>query len=220
MIEQNLSYSTYETGIIIKEHALECGQEKPGYECIKRGLDILFSLLGLVMVLPIIIFFGILIKLESPGPAIYKQKRIGLKGRLFTIYKLRSMYIDAEKSGAKWAEKDDPRVTKIGRFFRKARIDELPQIYNILKGDMSIVGPRPERPEFTFQFEKEIPGFINRILVKPGLTGLAQVNGGYDIGPDIKYMFDMKYIKNRNIRLDFVIILKTLKIIFSGHGAR
>ena len=131
------------------------------------------------------------------------------------------MKTDAEKiGGAQWAEKDDPRITKIGRFIRKTRIDELPQLVNILKGDMSLIGPRPERPELTYEFEQDIPGFIDRLLVKPGLTGWAQVNGGYDITPAEKLVLDLEYINNRSIMLDMKIILKTAKVVLTGDGAR
>lgn len=118
------------------------------------------------------------------------------------------------------AQKDDPRVTKIGKFIRKTRIDEIPQLFNILKGDMSLIGPRPERPELTYEFDKEIPGFIERLSIKPGLTGLAQVNGGYDISPKDKLKWDMIYIKNRSILLDISIVLKTVGVVFTGEGAR
>ena len=136
------------------------------------------------------------------------------------FHKLRSMRTDAEKFGAQWAEKNDPRITKVGKFIRKTRIDEIPQLFNILKGDMSIIGPRPERPEFTQEFNEEIPGFINRLAVKPGLTGWAQINGGYDITPQEKLVEDIYYIENRSILLDFKIILKTVKVVLTGHGAR
>lgn len=130
------------------------------------------------------------------------------------------MYIDAEKNGAQWAKKNDARVTKIGAFIRRTRIDEIPQLINMLKGDMSLVGPRPERPIFTEQFNKEIPGFKNRIVVKPGITGWAQVNGGYDISPKEKLEFDIYYIKNLSLFMDVKIIFKTIKVIFTGEGAR
>ena len=151
------------------------------FDFYQRVLNILLSLIGLAIGIPLIIIFGIRIKIEDNGPITYKQERLGKGGKRFYIYKLRSMRTDAEKFGAQWAEKDDPRITKVGRFIRKTRIDEIPQLFNILKGDMSLIGPRPERPQFTEQFNREIPGFINRLAVKPGLTGWAQVNGGYDM---------------------------------------
>ncbi|MGL5641749.1 MAG: sugar transferase, partial [Paraclostridium sp.] len=145
----------------------------------------------------------------------------GKNEKKFLVYKMRSMRVDAEKhGGAQWAQKDDPRVTKIGKFIRKTRIDEIPQLFNILKGDMSLIGPRPERPELTYEFDKEIPGFIERLSIKPGLTGLAQVNGGYDISPKDKLKWDMIYIKNRSILLDINIVFKTVGVVFTGEGAR
>ncbi len=190
------------------------------YNVYSRVLDILLSLLGLVIGIPLIIIFGIIIKLEDGGPIIYKQERVGKQGKTFYLYKLRSMRVDAEKYGVQWAQSNDPRISKVGSFIRKTRIDELPQLFNILKGDMSVVGPRPERPMFTMQFNDEIDGFVNRLLMKPGLTGLAQVNGGYDISPKEKLEYDLYYIKNRNIFMDLNIILKTICIILTGNGAR
>lgn len=151
------------------------------FDLYQRIMDLVLSIIGLVIGLPLIAIFGILIKIEDKGPITYKQERLGKCGRRFYIYKLRSMRTDAEKFGAQWAEKDDPRITKVGKFIRKTRIDEIPQLFNILKGDMGLIGPRPERPNFTVQFNEEIPGFINRLAIKPGLTGWAQVNGGYEI---------------------------------------
>ncbi|HEY8362361.1 exopolysaccharide biosynthesis polyprenyl glycosylphosphotransferase [Caldicoprobacter faecalis] len=189
------------------------------YEKIKRVMDIVLSLIGLVIAIPLMLIFGIAIKLESKGPVFYCQERVGKNGKVFMLYKLRSMYQNAEENGAKWAEKDDPRVTKVGRIMRKTRIDELPQLFNVLKGDMSIVGPRPERPIFTYQFNEQIPGFVNRLQVKPGLTGWAQVNGGYELGPAEKLEYDLYYIENRSIWMDIKIMLKTVKVILTGKGA-
>ena len=143
-----------------------------------------------------------------------------MQGKHFMIYKLRSMRLDAEANGAQMAEEDDPRITKIGRFIRKTRIDELPQVINVFKGDMSIIGPRPERPIFVVQFNEEIPGFIERLRVKPGITGWAQVNGGYDISTKEKLDLDMYYINHQSIFLDMKILFKTIKIIFTEEGAR
>ena len=130
------------------------------------------------------------------------------------------MYIDAEKDGPKWASENDERITKVGRIIRKTRIDELPQLFNILKGDMSIIGPRPERPELIKEFIKYIPDFNDRLLVKPGITGWAQVNGGYSLTPEEKLEFDKYYIKNRGFKLDLLILIKTIIVIFTSHGAR
>lgn len=190
------------------------------YNFYSRILDICLSLIGLVIGIPLIAVFGILIKLEDNGPIIYKQERVGKYGKLFNVYKLRSMRVDAEKYGAQWAQNNDPRILKIGKFIRKTRIDEIPQLFNILKGDMSIVGPRPERPMFTMQFNDEIDGFINRLLVKPGLTGWAQVNGGYEMTPEEKLKWDIDYIKSRNIFIDIRIIFRTIKVVLTGEGAR
>ncbi len=190
------------------------------YDIFKRIMDIILALIGLIIGIPLIIIFGIAIAVESPGGIFYTQDRLGKDGKVFKIYKLRSMVCNAEKNGAQWAEKDDPRVTKVGSFIRKTRIDEIPQLFNVLKGDMSIIGPRPERPIFTEKFNEEIPGFIDRLQVKLGLTGWAQVNGGYDLTPREKWELDMYYIENRGVKLDTLIILKTIKVILTGDGAR
>ncbi|HBF6187956.1 TPA: sugar transferase [Clostridioides difficile] len=190
------------------------------FDLYQRIMDLVLSIVGLVIGSPLIAIFGILIKIEDKGPITYKQERLGKCGRRFYIYKLRSMRTDAEKFGAQWAEKDDPRITKVGKFIRKTRIDEIPQLFNILKGDMGLIGPRPERPNFTVQFNEEIPGFINRLAIKPGLTGWAQVNGGYEITPEEKLKEDIYYIKNRSILLDFKILFKTVKVVLTGDGAR
>ncbi|MED4299088.1 exopolysaccharide biosynthesis polyprenyl glycosylphosphotransferase [Geobacillus stearothermophilus] len=190
------------------------------YPYIKRFLDILLSLLALPIAIPIILIFAVIIKLETPGPAFFLQERVGLHGKYFKVIKLRSMGVNAEKNGAQWATKNDPRVTKVGAFIRKTRIDELPQLFNVLKGDMSLIGPRPERPMFTAQFNEEIPGFIDRLQVKPGITGWAQVNGGYDITPREKLELDRYYINNMSFWLDLKIILKTIKVCLTGDGAR
>lgn len=190
------------------------------FDIYQRVLDIVLSVIGLLIGIPLMVIFGILIKVEDNGPITYKQERLGKGGKKFYIYKLRSMRTDAEKFGAQWAEKDDPRITKVGKFIRKTRIDEIPQLFNILKGDMSIIGPRPERPSFTEEFNKEIPGFINRLAVKPGLTGWAQVNGGYEITPEEKLKEDIFYIKNRSILLDLKILFKTVQVVLTGDGAR
>mgnify|MGYP001220281282 CR=1 FL=1 len=190
------------------------------YSYVKRLLDILFSLLALPIAIPIVFIFAIIIKIESTGPAFFLQERVGLRGKYFKIIKLRSMKVNAEVNGAQWATKNDPRITKVGAFIRKTRIDELPQLLNVLKGDMSLIGPRPERPMFTAQFNEEIPGFIDRLQVRPGITGWAQVNGGYDLSPKHKLDLDLYYIKNMGFWLDFKIIIKTIKVCLTGDGAR
>lgn len=193
---------------------------KPVYTVIKRIFDILVSLLaGIVLLIPMGII-AIAIKLDSKGPVLYRQERLGLNGKRFTIFKFRSMCVDAEENGPQWAELVDERCTRVGRFLRKCRLDELPQLWNIFRGDMSLVGPRPERPYFYDQFETYIHGFCNRLVVQPGLTGLAQVNGGYDLKPEEKIIFDMEYIGKRSIRMDLGCILKTVRLVFTHKGAR
>ena len=205
-VRNNLDYSLVKESIV--------------YNVYSRILDIGLSLIGLTIGIPLVIIFGILIKLEDKGPIIYKQERVGKHGKLFNVYKLRSMRVDAEKYGAQWAQDNDPRILKVGNFIRKTRIDEIPQLFNILKGDMSIVGPRPERPMFTMQFNDDIDGFINRLLVKPGLTGWAQVNGGYEMTPEEKLKWDIDYIQSRSIFIDIMIIVRTVKVVLTGDGAR
>ena len=192
-----------------------------GYFVFKRIADVVLTILASPFIISLVAIFAVAVKVDSKGPAFYTQMRIGKGQKEFKIYKLRSMKIDAESdTGAVWAEKDDPRVTKVGRFIRKVRIDELPQFLNVLIGDMSIIGPRPERADLTWQFEKEIPGFINRLSIRPGITGWAQVNGGYDISPAEKLAFDTVYINNMSLKQDMVIVGKTIGVIFTGHGAR
>lgn len=195
-------------------------KEDKFFEFTKRVIDLIVSFIIAIISSPFMIIAAFFIKLEDGGPILYKQERVGLNEKKFFIYKLRSMRIDAEKYGAQWADKNDSRVTKIGKIIRLTRLDEIPQLYNVFKGDMSIIGPRPERPIFTEQFENEIPGFKNRLLVKPGLTGWAQVTGGYDMTPEEKFHADMYYIENRNLKLEFKILLKTVLVVLTGEGAR
>ena len=190
------------------------------YDILKNCFEFILSFVFLIITLPICLIVCIAIYLELGVNPIYTQKRVGLNGRVFKIYKLRSMYIDAEKDGPRWASENDERVTKVGRIIRKTRIDELPQLVNILKGDMSIIGPRPERPELIKEFIKYLPDFNDRLLVKPGITGWAQVNGGYTLTPKEKLEFDKYYIQNRGFRLDLLILIKTIMVIFTRHGAR
>ena len=190
------------------------------FDFVKRAFDIVLSLLGLVcMVLPMIVI-AVVIRLDTPGPAIYKQERLGLNRKPFTIYKFRSMYTNAEDDCPKWAEKEDTRVTPVGRILRNPRLDELPQLWNILCGEMSFVGPRPERDCFYVIFEEYIPHFGQRMLVKPGLTGWAQVHGGYDLEPEEKIVFDLEYINKRSFMMELDCILRTVKLVFTHDGAR
>lgn len=186
------------------------------YRRIKRIIGLLISIPSLLLIIPICLIACIFIVIESSGNPIYIQERIGLNGQSFSIYKLRSMYQDAEKNGHKWASKNDTRITKVGRFIRKTRIDELPQIINVIKGEMSIIGPRPERPEFINEFLKDIPNFNERLAVRPGITGWAQVNGGYELTPKDKLVYDLFYINHESIKLDFLILLKTIKVMLPG----
>ena len=190
------------------------------YENIRSSIEFIFCLILLMLAVPICILACIAIYIELRVNPIYTQKTCWINGRVFKIYKLRSMYIDAEKDGPKWASENDERITKVGRIIRKTRIDELPQLVNILKRDMSFIGPRPERPELIEEFLKNIPDFNDRLLVKPGITGWAQVNGGYSLTPKEKLEFDKYYIQNRGFKLDLLILLKTIIVIFTRHGAR
>ena len=189
---------------------------------LKRLLDIIFSLFFIIVSLPLMIFTIILIVWDTPGGAIYTQKRVGKKGKEFTVIKFRSMVKNAEeKTGAVWAEKYDPRITKVGRFIRGTRLDEFPQLFNILMGDMSFVGPRPERKIFVDQFTKEIPLYSRRLNVKPGLTGWAQVKHKYDESIDdvkVKLAYDIFYLENMSLLLDLKIILQTIIVMLKFKG--
>lgn len=189
----------------------------------KRIFDITASCILLALTLPIIVIFAGLVKLDSKGPAFFRQQRVGLYGEPFTLIKLRSMRTDAEKDGAKWAEENDPRITRLGRFIRKVRIDELPQTWSVLKGEMSFVGPRPEVPAFVESLEEEIPFYGERHMVKPGITGWAQINYPYGASVEdsrCKLEYDLYYAKNYTPFLDFVILLQTLRVILWPEGAR
>lgn len=191
-----------------------------GYLLTKRLFDILASsVAGAVLLVPMLVI-GILIRLESKGPAVYSQERLGMDGRPFIMYKFRSMILDAEPEGPCWAEEDDPRCTRIGRFLRRSRLDELPQLYNILIGDMSFVGPRPERACFYEEFSRYIPDFRKRLLVQPGLTGYAQVNGGYHLKPEEKLRYDLEYMEKRTFLLDMRCIFRTVPVMLTQDGAR
>jgi exopolysaccharide biosynthesis polyprenyl glycosylphosphotransferase len=189
---------------------------------LKRLADIFIALTLLILLSPVLLITALLIRLESRGPALYRQIRLGLDNRPFSMHKLRSMRTDAEKStGAKWADKNDSRVTRIGRFIRKVRLDELPQLWNILVGEMSFVGPRPERPEFTQKLREKIPFYDLRHLVKPGLTGWAQVMypyGASDEDAREKLQYELFYIKNYSFELDIKIVLKTVSVVLFGAG--
>jgi sugar transferase (PEP-CTERM system associated) len=190
---------------------------------IKRLFDFAVSGLILFLVLPIIAFTAIAIRIDSPGPILYKQRRMGKGQKEFAIYKFRSMCNDAEKDGARWATERDPRITTIGKILRITHIDEIPQIWNIFKGDMSLVGPRPERPEFVQMLNNKIPYYFVRHTVKPGMTGWAQVNYRYGASVEDsknKLECDLYYIKNMSLFLDFKILLRTIGVVLLGDGAR
>ncbi|MGN0544194.1 MAG: sugar transferase [Acutalibacteraceae bacterium] len=201
------------------EDFIKVSGSKP-YLFFKRMFDIVLSfVLGVLLLVPMLII-AVWIKLDSDGPVLFRQERLGKGGEPFIIYKFRSMRTDAEKDGPRWAEVDDERVTRAGHFLRRTRLDELPQIWNVFIGNMSIVGPRPEREFFYSLFEQYVPGFRNRLIVKPGVTGLAQVNGGYELDPASKLKFDMEYIERRSASLDIMCMLKTVKVVFTQEGAR
>ena len=190
----------------------------------KRTIDLILSLFLLVVFSPPIALIALLIKLDSPGPVIFSQERVGRKGRIYRVHKFRSMVKDAEKiSGPVWAQDDDKRITRVGKIIRKLRFDEIPQLWNVLKGDMSFVGPRPERPFFVAELEKRIPYFNERASVKPGITGWAQVCYGYGASVEDameKLNYDLFYIKNMSILMDLLIVLRTIKIVLFRKGSR
>jgi exopolysaccharide biosynthesis polyprenyl glycosylphosphotransferase len=196
--------------------------KKRGYEFTKRLFDTVFAVVIGIISLTLYPFIALIIKMSSPGPVFYKQKRVGQASRIFEIIKFRTMRKDAEKStGAIWTTENDPRITSVGNFLRKTRLDELPQVWNILKGEMSFVGPRAERPEFHVTLQKNVPFYEERYLIKPGLTGWAQINFRYgssvkDTAEKLKY--DLYYIKNRSLLLDLGIILKTVRIASQQAG--
>jgi sugar transferase (PEP-CTERM system associated) len=190
---------------------------------LKNIMDITMALICLIITMPLVILTAIFIKMESKGPVVYSQIRMGLNEKPFIVYKFRSMYSDVEKKGAVWAQENDPRITNVGKIIRFLRIDELPQLWNVLKGEMSFVGPRPEQLEFVRQLEKEIPYYMLRHNVKPGITGWAQVN--YNYGASMKdalekLQYDLYYIKNRSLLLDVYIMVRTIRVIIFGIGAR
>jgi exopolysaccharide biosynthesis polyprenyl glycosylphosphotransferase len=187
----------------------------------RRVLDIVCGLIIAAIFIIVFPFVAIAIKLDSPGAIFYKQERVGLKGTKFTIYKLRSMVQNAERNGAQWATKGDARITKVGNFIRKTRLDELPQVINVLKGEMSMVGPRPERQQFIDKLEHQIPNFNKRLAVKPGLTGWAQVNYGYGSTVEdarIKLNYDLYYCKHQSLALNFQILLRTFAVVLKMQG--
>jgi lipopolysaccharide/colanic/teichoic acid biosynthesis glycosyltransferase len=209
--------------------------EPVGDEAVSRAINVFFAILGLVLTSPMLVVIAILIKLDSPGPFLHTQQRVGLDrrwrsmsavhqarrhdlgGRVFTIYKLRTMHEDAEReSGAVWASREDPRITRTGRFLRKYRFDEIPQLWNVILGDMNIVGPRPERPAIVASLRQHIPEYQLRHRVKPGITGLAQINQSYDASLDdvrSKVSWDLAYIQRRSLWLDIEVMVLTIPTV-------
>ena len=193
---------------------------EPFERLVKRLFDVLASSLGLVLGSPLLLLVSVVMKVVSPGPVFYFQDRIGLLGRSFKLVKFRTMIPDAEAdTGAVYAEENDPRVTGLGRILRRTRLDELPQLINVLLGQMSFVGPRPERPAFVAGFEKTVPGYTERHKVKPGITGLAQVRGFYDTRAETKLKYDIAYIYNFSFSLDLLILLETIKTVLIRRGS-
>lgn len=203
--------------IFAEEYAVN---SKKSYLITKRVFDIVVSTFALVLLLIPMTIVALLIKLSSPGPAIYKQERLGKGGKPYVMYKFRSMRQDAEKNGPQWARTNDDRCTKIGKFIRVTHIDELPQLWNVVKGEMSIVGPRPEREFFYCEFEKTIPNFRARLLVDQGLTCIGQVNGCYDLTPQKRLNYDLEYIQKQSIGTDLKCIFKTFGVLVTRKGAR
>lgn len=189
-----------------------------------RVFDMILAAGLAVLTFPLMLLVAGLIKIDSPGPIMYRQERVGLRGRAFILYKFRSMRQDAEGSGTpQWASESDPRITRLGRLIRYTRIDELPQLANVIRGDMSIIGPRPERPYFVDKLSEAIPVYSLRHFVKPGITGWAQVNASYGASVEdsrVKLMYDLYYIKHRGLLLDLSILLRTLKVVLFQQGAR
>jgi sugar transferase (PEP-CTERM system associated) len=190
---------------------------------VKRAMDVGLALIGLVLSLPVMALVALAVKLDSKGPVLFRQQRVGERGRVFVLNKFRSMTVDAERGGAVWAAAEDPRVTRVGRWIRRTRLDELPQFWNVLVGDMSFVGPRPERPEFVGMLQRKIPFYMGRHSVKPGITGWAQVRHRYAASVEDsmeKLQYDLYYIKNLSPLLDLVILLSTLQVVVLARGSR
>jgi sugar transferase (PEP-CTERM system associated) len=196
----------------------------PSFLMARRFISVVVSLAGLLLVLPLLPLMALAVKLTSPGPVLYRQKRVGRYGLVFDCYKFRTMRADAEaEAGPTWAGDGDPRITPVGRFLRRARLDEIPQLWNVLRGDMGFVGPRPERPEFVEWLSREIPYYHLRHIIRPGITGWAQVR--YQYGASLeeskeKLRYDLYYIKNISLSLDLLVILRSAKIVLLARGAR
>ncbi len=190
---------------------------------LKRFLDLAISVFGVLVLIPILGLIGLLIKIDSPGPIFYRQLRVGLRGEPFMIWKFRSMCTEAESTGPQWAVRNDPRTSRVGRILRKTRLDEIPQLYNVLRGEMSLVGPRPERPVFVSELKIRIPYYDIRHTVRPGLTGWAQTQFRYGATAEdahTKLPYDLYYVKNLTLRLDMRILIETVRVVLLGEGAR
>jgi len=195
----------------------------PSQQFTRQLVSLTAAALGLLLFLPFFPFVALAVKLSSRGPLFFRQPRVGMGGRIFNVVKFRTMFTDAEDEGAKWATKDDPRVTTVGMVLRKTRIDELPQLWNVLRGDMGFVGPRPERPEFVAWLTEELPFYYLRTLIRPGLTGWAQVRYGYGATLEEtkeKLEYDLYYIKHMSLGLDLLIMFETIKTILLRRGAQ
>lgn len=218
--ELDMIYQDGKRDIAMFEVPSVAGNSSLGYRFVKRSIDLIGSILASAILLIPMLIIGVIICIDSPGGALFRQERLGKDGKPFMMIKFRSMRLDAEANGPQWAELEDDRCTRVGCFLRKTRLDELPQLWNIMMGDMSIVGPRPERAYFYDEFETYIKGFRNRLVVRPGLTGLAQVNGGYELKPEEKIFYDVEYIRTQSLWLDILCILKTVRLVFTHEGAR
>jgi lipopolysaccharide/colanic/teichoic acid biosynthesis glycosyltransferase len=227
--KQDAVYSGYEQSLMIPQYNPRIGSAgfmiREGFDAstkvIKRAFDICFSLAVLVLGAPLFILLALITKLTSKGPVFYKQERVGINGKPFYIYKYRSMKVDAEKDGPQLSKDNDPRITKWGQIMRKTRLDELPQFWNVLKGDMSVVGPRPERQHFIQQIVEKAPGYQLLLSIKPGITSIGQVYYGYAENVDQmcqRMLFDLRYLNEVNIQTDINIILQTVKVMFQGKG--
>lgn len=207
----------------ISEEHIESVPPKTAYLPFKRILDVAMIVATLPITVPVFIITAILIKLESAGPVFFWQQRVGIFGKPFNMLKFRSMTTDSEKNGSQFASNGDARVTKVGRFIRKMRIDEIPQLWNVLRGEMSIIGPRPEQVNFVEKFNRTIPNYAERHVVSPGITGLAQTVQGYvddENGTVVKLKYDLQYINSLSLMMDLKIVLKTIYTILTGFGAR